>query len=242
MVKLKDLPAGDILQEQAIMPHSDTTVAKQAVVSQGKLTKKVHGESKTSYAIMHYPFIVEDLEIPSSSDEGFPTELCTYFESLIEKDSNEAQLIGTLTHLANYAWEWCCKARQTQDWLKDLIDTERWNNSAIAESLAKMGIQIEVVDGQAGQITNRGLSYEARVKLNTDILRDVCAVLMYSFGIKIIDTKREMCKSGEFHPKRWNDKRTTYQKALNVTKVSNKQLEAGSDFIKKSMATSKMFK
>ena len=129
-------------------------------------------------------------------------------ENLIEKDSNEAQLIGTLTHLASYAWEWSCKARQTQEWLKDLIDTERWNNTAIAESLAKQGIQIEVVDGQAGQITNRGLSYEARVKLNTDILRDVCAVLMYSFGIKIIDTKREVCKSGEFHPKRWNDKRS----------------------------------
>ena len=91
-------------------------------------------------------------------------------------------------------------------------------------------------------ITNRGLSYEARVKLNTDILRDVCAVLKYSFGMKIINTKREVCKSGEFHPKRWGDKRTTYQKALNVTNVSNKQLEAGGDFLEKSMATSKMFK
>jgi hypothetical protein len=240
MAKLKDLPAGDILKEQAIMPHSDTTVAKQAVVSQGKFTKKVHRESKTSYAITHYPFVAENLEIPSSNDEGFPNELCTYWESL-KTDSNEAQLIGTLTHMATYAWEWASKARQTQDWLQQLIKEERWQNTAVAESLAKMGIQIEVVDNMTAQITNRGLSYSARVRLNTDILRDICAILKHSFGIDIIDTKKEKCKTGEFHPIRWNAPKSTFQKAQNVNNVTDKHLKDSGNFMAKTMSESKMF-
>lgn len=241
MVKLKDLPAGDILKEQAIMPHSDTVVAKQAVVNQGKFTKKVHRESKASYAIIHYPFSAQALEIPSTNDEGFPTELCAYFESLKTKD-NAVQLVASLKYLANYGWEWACKARQTQAWLKDIIDTERWNNTAIAESLAKMGIQMEVVDGMATGITNKGLAYEERVVLNEGICRDVCAILKHTFGINIIDTKKERCDSGEFYPVRWNAPKSTFQKTLNVTKVTNLQLKGASDFMKKSMATSKMFK
>lgn len=249
MVKIKDIVGNidlrpmtttDIIEKQAIMPHSDTAVAKKAVVTQGKLTKKVHRESKTSYAITHYPFNAQKLEIPLSSDEGFPTELCAYYESI--KDSeNETQIVGTLINMANYHWEWSCKARQTQDWLQQLIKEERWENTAIAESLAKMGIQIEVVDGMATKITNRGLSYAKRVSLNTNILRDICSILKHTFGINIIDTKKERCKTGEFHPVRWNAPKSIFQKAQNVNNVTDKHLKESAEFMAKTMAESKMF-